>query len=332
MFLHRFGKVKAPEFPKDLIWLNGKPLTMKRLQGKVVLIDFWTYSCVNCIRTIPHLKKWHDLYTKKGLVIIGVHTPEFSFEKEIENVETAIKKFGISHPVVLDNDYKIWNAYTNRWWPRKFLIDSQGSVVYDHIGEGGYAETELAIQRALNLIGVKDLPPVEPDASIGGGICYRTTPETYLGFMRGKYGNVSDFTPDADIVFTDVAEHEDDVAYLHGHWKISGEYVTHTQKTAYASEYLALKYSAFSVNLVLGLNARKTGEIEIELDGRPLPEDMSGRDVKIGKDGKAKVTIKNNRMYQLVDADTYHKGTLKLKVKDNNVQMYAFTFGGCKGM
>lgn len=330
MFLHRFGKVKAPDFPRSHTWLNGSSTTMKKLQGKVVLIDFWTYSCVNCLRTQPHLNEWYDKYHKYGLEIIGVHTPEFAFEKEKANVEKAIKDLGIKYPVVQDNQYKIWNAYANRWWPRKFLIDSKGYIVYDHIGEGGYAETEAAIQKALTDIGAKDMPPIEPDVSIGGGICYRTTPETYLGFVRGRFGNAEGFIPNAEQVYTDGEEHAEDVVYLHGHWKIANEYVQHTKKVANASEYLALKYSAFSVNLVMGLAERKTGKVELELDGRPLPEDMAGEDVKIGKDGKAVVNIKEHRMYNLIDADTYHRGTLKIKVPSDNVQMFAFTFGGCK--
>ncbi len=332
MFLHRLGKVRAPEFPKGLTWLNGNARTMKQLQGKVVLIDFWTFSCINCQRTLPHLVDWHEKYANKGLVIVGVHTPEFAFEKDLVNVAKAVKDAKIPYLVVLDNDYKIWNAYTNRWWPRKFLIDSHGSIVYDHIGEGGYAETEAAIQKGLTEIGAKNLPPIEPDISVGGGICYRTTPETYLGFMRGIFGNAHDFIPNTESVYTDQGEHDEDVVYLHGHWKIATECLAHTKKLPMASEYLAIKYSAFSVNLVMGLSSRKTGKVEIELDGRPLPEDMAGSDVKIEKDGKALVTIRENRMYRLIDADTYHHGTLKIKTAADNICLYAFTFGGCKGM
>ncbi|MBU1126148.1 MAG: thioredoxin-like domain-containing protein [Patescibacteria group bacterium] len=332
MFLHRLGKVKAPEFPKGLKWLNGNARTMKQLLGKVVLVDFWTYSCINCQHTLPHLVDWHKKYAKYGLVIVGVHTPEFAFEKDEENVKKAIKDSNVSYLVVLDNDYKIWNAYTNRWWPRKFLIDSHGDIVYDHIGEGGYAETESAIQKALTEIGAKNLPPIEPDVSVGGGICYRTTPETYLGFMRGRFANAEGFIPNAEQVYSDASEHQEDIVYLHGHWKIASEFVEHTKKLPSANEYLALKYSSFSVNLVMGLSAKKTGVIEIELDGRPLPEDMAGRDVKIGIDGKAMVNIKEHRMYRLIEADTYHRGTLKIKTAADNVRFYAFTFGGCKDM
>lgn len=305
---------------------------MKRLAGKVVLIDFWTYSCVNCLRTLPHVNRWHDTYAEKGLVVIGVHTPEFDFEKDQKNVEAALKKYKIKYPVVLDPDYKIWKLYANRWWPRKFLVDSTGAIVYDHVGEGGYAETEQAIQKALTQIGQEDLPVIEPDASVGGGICYRTSPETYLGFLRGRYGNAGKFVPKEEGVFTDEAgDREEDLVYLHGHFSIQGEYVEHTKKLATASEYIAMKYSAFSVNLVMENTQGRSSVVQVELDGQPLPEDMAGEDVYFEK-GKALVKVTQSRMYRLVDSDTYHRGTIKLKVVDAGVKFFAFTFGGCRGM
>ena len=323
--------MNAPEFPKKMTWLNSGPLTLKSRIGKPTLIDFWTYSCVNCIRTIPHVRAWHDAYKDLGLEIVGVHTPEFEFEKSQENVEAAMKKFDIQYPVVLDSDYKIWNLYANRWWPRKFLIDAHGSIVYDHIGEGGYAETERAIQKALMEIGVKDLPIIKPDMSVGGGICYRTTPETYLGFLRGRFGNMEKSSPNEEAVFTDIKEHDENLVYLQGHWHVTGESLRHERKLAHASEYLLLKYSAFSVNLVMGSLDGRVANVEIELDSRPLPEDMAGEDVKITKDGKAIVKVKQSRMYRLVDSDTYHRGKLKLKTASGNLELFAFTFGGCKG-
>lgn len=329
MFFHRLTKTRAPEFPKGLEWKNSKPLKMSDLKGKVVLIDIWTYSCVNCARTLPHLKRWHDTYADKGLVIIGVHTPEFAFEKDSGNVEAAIKDFKIEYPVVLDNDYKIWNLYANRYWPRKFLVNKDGYIVYDHAGEGGYAETELMIQKALKEIGVKDLPAIGPDDSVGGSVCYRTTPETYLGYLRGHIGNMKELLPDMEEAFTDEKEHRDDTPYLHGHWKVTAEHIEHIKKLAAPTEYLTIKYSAFSVNLVMGTSDEKTAVVEVELDGLPLPKDLAGSDVRITKDGKAEMTIREPRMYRIVNAEMYHRGTLKLKTASGNVKMFAFTFGGC---
>lgn len=333
MFLHRLSKVTASDFPKGLTWFNSEPLSLKKLLGKPVLIDFWTYSCINCIRTLPHLKAWHEAYAKKGLTIIGVHTPEFEFERDEDNVSKALNDFQITYPVVLDADYKIWNLYANRWWPRKFLIDKDGSIVYDHIGEGGYAETEQAIQKALSQIGVTDLPIIKPDMSVGGGICYRTTPETYLGFLRGRFGNADSFVPNEEASFTDPGEHAEDMAYLHGHWKVTGESIRHERKLPAATEYLLLKYSAFSVNVVMGTTdpgTSKTAEIEVEIDGKPIPQDMAGEDVRIGKDGRATVTVKKSRLYRIVNSAAYHRATLKIKTISANLELLALTFGGCK--
>ncbi len=332
MFLKGLSKMKAPELPRGLTWLNSDPKTMKRLQGKVVLIDFWTFSCVNCIRTLPHLVEWQEKYAEHGLEIIGVHTPEFAFEKDEKSVKHAMKKFGVNYANVLDPDYKIWRLYANRWWPRKFLVDHKGSIVYDHVGEGGYAETEHDIQKALHAIGGEDLPAIEPDMSSGGGICYRTTPETYLGFLRGRFGNAVNMMPKGEQVYTDdEEEHDDDMVYLHGHWELHGEFLAHTRKVASLNEYILLRYSAFSVNLVMRSRDKKPARVYVELDGQPLPEDMAGEDVKYEK-GKAYVQVDEPRMYRLVDSDAYHKGVLKLKTATDNIEMYAFTFGGCKNM
>ena len=148
-FTSGFGGTQAPDFPDDLKWLNSSPLKLSKLKGKVVLVDFWTYSCINCQRTLPYLKTWWQKYQDKGLVIIGVHTPEFEFEKELKNVKEALKKYDVTWPVVLDNDYLIWNSFANHYWPAKYLIDHQGKIIYTHFGEGNYQETELEIQKEI---------------------------------------------------------------------------------------------------------------------------------------------------------------------------------------
>ncbi len=330
MFLHRLGKTHAPEFPQKLTWLNSDPLTMKSLRGSVVLIDFWTYSCVNCIRTFPHLRDWHKRYADKGLTIIGVHTPEFDFEHDEKNVTRAVKEFKLKHPIVLDPDYKIWNLYANRWWPRHFLINKDGAIVYDHVGEGGYADTEMAIQRALGEIGVTDLPAVAPDMGVSGGICYRTTPETYLGYVRGRFANAHGMSPNEEQSFESNGEYEADMVYLHGHFTIGKESIQHRRSLPSASEYLALRYSGFSVNLVMGSTNNRKARVEVLLDEQPLPEDMAGEDVVV-ENGHAIVEVNAHKMYRLVDSDAYHQGVLKLKTASDNLEMFAFTFGGCKG-
>ncbi|MDA0208223.1 MAG: redoxin family protein [bacterium] len=330
MFLRKPATVRAPEFPQGLDWI-GKKASMKTLRGKVVLIDFWTYSCVNCIRTMPHLVEWHERYKDEGLVILGIHTPEFAFEREEALVTAAMKRFGITYPVALDNDFLVWKSYANRWWPRKFLVNHKGEIVYDHIGEGGYVETEAAIQAALHEIGAKHLPAIVADDSIGGGVCYRTTPELYLGFLRGTFGNHQKIIPNDEEVYDDKGNHDEDHVYLHGHWMVAGESLRHERALPILNEYLLLRYSAFSVNLVMGGTNGKKIKVELELDGQPVPEDMAGADVKI-EEGRSFVEIKDPRMYRLIDADTYHRGTLKIKTSSPYFEAFAFTFGGCKGV
>jgi thiol-disulfide isomerase/thioredoxin len=330
MFLHRLSKLRAPEFPDGLRWLQGGNLSIKSLRGRVVLIEFWTYSCANCLRTLPHLKRWHELYADKGLTVIGVHTPEFEFEKEPNNVARAVADHDLRYPIVLDSDYKLWQLFGNQYWPRQYLINKDGYIVFDHIGEGNYAKIELAIQKALKEVGSVELPKVPPHDDGNGGICYRTTAETYLGFLRGELGNQHDYLPDEEQVFEQAEVHSEGLPILYGHWKVAGQFIQHTRKLAIASEYIALQYNAFSVNLVMATTDGRTAMLEVELDGLPLPQDMAGRDVRIDAQGKATVIVKDSRLYNLVNAKMYHRGTLKLKTPSANLQMFAFTFGGCE--
>ncbi len=327
MFLHRKQKVNAVEFPKGIKWVNGEPVSLKSLRGKVVLLDFWTYSCMNCLNTIDATKLWHKRYANKGLVIIGVHTPEFEFEKNEANLNNAIKKLKIPYAIIADNDYKVWSAYENRWWPRKLLINKDGEIVYDHVGEGGYAQFETQIQECLREIGQSDFPNIVPDPLIGGAVHQRITTEIYFGFLHGKLGNPAGYSPAVEYCFEDAKEHADDLIYLHGHWVMEKERTVHARALAHANEYTAIKYSGFSVNLIAGaIKQRRIAEIEVELDGHALPHDMAGEDV-VFEHGKAIVQITAPRMYNIVNSAIYHKGTLKLKTSSDNLELYAFTFG-----
>ena len=284
---------------------------------------------MNCLRTLPHIRRWHEVYKDKGLVIIGVHTPEFAFEKKSDNVSAAIRDLNIKYPVILDPNYDIWKLFANRSWPHKYLLNHEGYIIYDHAGEGAYGATELAIQDALKEIGAKDLPAIGPDGSEGGRVCYRTTNETYLGFLRGHIGNDVEIFPDAEEAFTDnESKKEKGTPYVHGHWRVAGEYVEHTRRTSGANEYLRLDYEAFSVNLVMEIEAGKTAVVEVELNNQPLSADMAGEDV-IFERGKSVVLVREPRMYRLVKAGQYHQGSLKVKTDASGLRAYAYTFGGC---
>lgn len=324
------GKIRAPEFPNDLTWVNSPPLSLAALRGTPILLDFWTYSCVNCLRTVPHIQEWHEKYGKAGLTVIGVHSPEFDFEKEEQNVVRAIGDLGITYPVVLDRDFLIWNLYANKYWPHVFLIDYHGNVVYDHAGEGAVTETEHAIHRALQESGAKNLPKISEVVSRHEGMCYRATPETYLGYLRGQIGNGREAFPETEEAFTDSGAHVDGTAYLHGHWRISGEFVEHTRSLPAATEYLALRYRAFSVNVVVGALDDREVHVLVTLDGKPIPASMAGKDIVIDREGNTHMHLTSHRMYSLVEADHFHDAEVKLYVHHAGVRCYAFTFGGCR--
>lgn len=224
----------APEITGITAWINSPPLTLEELRGKVVLIDFWTYSCINCIRTFPYLKNWYRDYKDYGFVIIGVHTPEFEFEKSYDNVKNATIRFGISYPVALDNDYATWKAYHNSYWPAHFLIDQLGNIRMVHFGEGGYAETERAIRELLNMPAIA----IQESKRVGRSI----TPETYLGLDRSM---------------------KEDQVKIKGGWQREREYILATSDES----YLDLNFLATHVYLVLGGSSTKP--LEITLDGKP---------------------------------------------------------------
>ncbi|OGL70868.1 hypothetical protein A3C17_02835 [Candidatus Uhrbacteria bacterium RIFCSPHIGHO2_02_FULL_53_13] len=312
--------VNAPEFPANLSWLNSKPLSLKKLKGQVVLIDFWTYSCVNCLRTLSHVQKWHKTYAEKGLVIIGVHTPEFAFESDARNVRQAVDDLGIGYPVVLDAKYEVWNLYANHWWPRKLLIDKSGKVVYDHIGEGDYAKTEEVIQRTLVAAGAKRMPKIAPDdGTTNGDVCLPITPETYLGYERGRYLN-----PNVDArqkkMYRDGRRARDDRPVLEGTWKVMGEYAESFGGS------LRLPYMAGEVNVVMDPGTHDAVEVEVWRNGEPVPHAAAGDDVSFMQRASV-VHVDAPRMYRLMNAPTHEEGVLELRVGEG-ARLYAFTFGG----
>jgi len=320
----------APEFPADLVWLNSAPRTMKGLRGKPVLIDIWTYSCRNCVRSIPGIESLYRKYKSLGLTVIGVHSPEFPIEREQKNVEKAITQLGISYPVVLDPDFKIWDLYANKYWPHAFLVDHRGLIVFDHAGEGGEVELEHAIQDALRAGGVEKLPPLAAKMDPHGGMCYRATPEMYLGYLRGHIANAGDVLPETEEAFTDGGEHKEDLPYLHGHWRISGDHIEHTRTLATASEYLALKYHAFSVHAAIGALDDREIVVDVTLDGKPVPASMAGADIVIDDGGSTHLHVTHHRLYDIIAADHYHSASLKLSLKNAGVTINALTFGGCR--
>jgi thiol-disulfide isomerase/thioredoxin len=322
--------IHAPEFPSGISWLNSPPLTMKRLRGKVVLIDFWEYTCVNCIRTFPYLLEWDRRYRDKGLVIIGVHTPEFQFARQAENVRRAAARFGFRYPVAVDSDYKIWNAYGNQYWPAKYLIDKEGVVRDFHFGEGGYGNTEAMIQALLREINPKVALPAVMEAlrpeDREGAVCYRVTPELYAGSQRGQPGS----RKSADGLYQDPGEHEDGGIYPHGGWTQGSENLLHARHTEKPEDYIALKYHALGVNAVLKPERGKPVRLEVEQDGKPVAREDKGDDIRYDAAGKSYVLVDQPRMYSLARNAKFGQRTLKLLPADEGLGLYSFTFISCE--
>ena len=292
---------RAPDFAHISDWLNtpgGRPLSLASLRGKVVLVDFWTYSCINCLRTLPHLEAWDRAYRKDGLVIVGVHTPEFAFEHSLSNVRKATRRLGVRYPVALDNDYGTWNAYSNQYWPAEYLLDRRGHVRHYHFGEGEYGRTEQLIRQLLaperaHLPTATAIADSTPMAA--------TTPESYLGYERLDRYAGSGITRDRFATYHFPATLPlDELAYA-GSWLVGGERIM-----AGRGARLRLHFRAHDVYLVLG----GSGTVRVRLDGRPVRT----------------VRVTGDRLYTLLSGAKLREGLLELRFSPG-VQGYAFTFG-----
>lgn len=331
-------KIPAPELPEKLKWLNSPPLTMSALRGKVVLIDFWEYTCVNCIRTLPYLKAWNDKYKDKGLVIVGVHTPEFKFAREEPNVAHAIKSFNLTYPIILDSDYAVWNTYGNRFWPAKYLIDAQGYVRYFHFGEGGYEATEAKIQSLLREANPRvELPAITRPirgTDRPGAVCYPVTPELYVGYERGAheetFGNPEGYHPEKSFTYKDPGRMEDGRIYLQGAWRSSPEAMISTRASTTPRDYLRIRYHALEVNAVIKPEEGKPIRVWVTHDGRPVTRADAGTDIRWDDDGQSFITVDRPRMYSLVHNARYGQRQLKLAPAESGLGIYSFTFVSCE--
>lgn len=306
---------KAPEFRGIDTWINSEPQKLSDLKGKVVLIDFWTYSCINCIRTQPYLKEWYSTYKDSGLEIIGVHAPEFSFEKNPNNVRNAVKEAGLTYPIAMDNDLMTWAAYENQYWPSTYLIDQEGNVRRVHYGEGKYAETEQAIRQLLAR-GGKELP--SPTKGLSGTVptSQNETPETYLNAARASGFIGSERLTVGVKTFSPQSLDSVNKWTLGGTWEVSSEGIK-----AVRDATLRFRVAAKDVYLVTG--SSMDGTIEVSLDGKPIGQTpYSGSDVN---DSKLNVTMA--QLYKLVRYDSFKRdSTIELKVPEG-VQLNTFTFG-----
>ncbi|MCH7607875.1 MAG: redoxin domain-containing protein [Chloroflexi bacterium] len=332
----------APEFTVGATWLNSEPLTIAGLRGKVVLIDFWTYTCINCIRTMPFLREWHAKYEDLGLVIVGVHAPEFEFEEVTANVEQAIAEFMLEYPTVQDNEMITWRAYNNRFWPAKYLIDADGVIRYTHFGEGAYDDTELKI-RALLVEAGRDVsavpvnhdrgPTADPRAYTSDQES-RITREIYGGWSRNNHPQglyIADRTYYGGAlqtrVYTDPGDHANGFLYLHGSWRSDLESITHARTTTGYEDYLALWFAARSVNAVVDFApGTEAFEVQVTLDGRPLRPEEAGGDIVI-EGSRSYFRVDEARLYEVVALPEYGEGELTFSSNSIDFGLFALTFG-----
>lgn len=319
---------KAPEFEGIISYINSNGTKLSDLKGKVVLIDFWTYSCINCIRTLPYLVDWNQKYSDKGLVIVGIHSPEFEFEKGMDNVKQAVMRFGIKYPVLLDNDKGTWNAFQNSYWPRKYLVDSEGFIRYDHIGEGGYVETENAIRNLLaERTGQQSISPTSVNQtnlsvpeSQSVDFNQIKTPELYFGYQysRSQLGNNEGFDPEKIVNYTlPSSKLKPNVIYLEGEWKNNAD----SMELAGKDGKIILEYSAKSINIVAG----GEGDITVMEFGKDnqTSNPYSGNDL----DSEGKLTIDGQRLYNIGSHQDYGNHQIAIDVSGTGFRIYTFTFG-----
>lgn len=314
-----------PSLDGAVQWLNSPPLTPQALKGKVVLIDFWTYSCINCLRALPYVKAWADKYRSEGLVVIGVHAPEFAFERNVNNVIQESKKLGIDYPIAIDNNYSIWRAFNNQYWPAHYFIDAKGEIRYEHFGEGEYPQSERVIQQLLKEAGAKNVNTSISQVQAKGveqaaGQDSDISPETYLGYMRSQHFASDNKVTDAPADFTISDPLDLNEWGLQGNWTVGDEKITLNKPNG----RITYRFHARDLHLVLGPQEQgKQIRFKVTLDGKE-PGEMHGSDISASGEG----VVTDQRLYQLIrqpDAGGEHSFTIEFL--DAGVNAYAFTFG-----
>jgi len=314
-----------PPLDGAALWLNSPPLTKSALEGKVVLVDFWTYSCINCLRTLPYVRAWADKYGKDGLVVVGVHTPEFAFEKDLGNVKKAVADLGVRYPVAVDNDYSIWRAFGNQYWPAHYFVDAQGHIRHHHFGEGGYQQSERILQQLLTEAGqmhsARDFVAVR-----GTGAEAATTaaevgsPETYLGYERAeRFVSPGGVLGDRPHVYSPGMPRLNEWG-LSGEWTVGGEHAALDAR----SGAIVYRFHARDLHLVLGpRSGAGPVRFRVTIDGA-----APGADHGTDTDGAGDGVVRTQRLYQLVrQRGPIADRTFEIRFLDPGVEAFAFTFG-----
>jgi thiol-disulfide isomerase/thioredoxin len=317
---------EVPSFAGATLWLNSPPLTPEGLHGKVVLVDFWTYSCINCLRALPFVKSWYAKYKDHGLVVIGVHAPEFAFEKDPDNVRRAVKDLGITYPVALDNDYAIWQAFNNQYWPAHYFIDATGRIRSHHFGEGDYEGSEQTIRRLLTDAGQTDLPPAGSQVQAAGAQAaadeaHDQSPETYLGYRRAaNFASPGGAAPDVPHAYSLPSELKLNQWALAGSWTVADEKAIVGAPRA----KIAFRFLARDLHLVMGPGPNgKPIRFRVSLDGAP-----PGANHGVDSDASGAGTIGEERLYQLIrQSGDVAEHLFTIEFLDVGGEAYSFTFG-----
>ena len=336
--------IKAPEFAQISGYINtpnnNHPITLSSLRGKVVLLYIWTYTCINSIRPMPYIDDWNQKYSNKGLVVVGVHSPEFQFEKNYTNVKNAVKRFGITYPVILDSDHGTWNAYGNNYWPRFYLIDAQGYLRYNHIGEGDYNQIEKSIKSLVAeraaLMGAKEISfdvnstaPIKPGSLYYVDLRQNITPEIYIGYntARAPLGNPGGFKQDQTVSYSvpSTTSFKPHIVYLQGKWKNNPD----NMELQSDSGRIVLTYYAKSVNLIAGGKGRGVVFNDEGIGGRGGATGASKSNKSLGQDlsSDGSFRIDGQRLYNLAIHNNYAAHSIVIDAKGKGFQFYTFTFG-----
>ncbi len=310
-------------------WFNSDPVPLNALRGYVILINFWDYSCLKCLRIFPYLREWNKRYNEKGLITIGIHTPQFPFARDPVNVLREINKHNINYPVVMDNDYFVWNAFRCNSWPTKFLIDKYGFIRFIQAGEGQYQNFENAIQWLVRDSGYHDELPFVMDAvresDRPGAICYRETPEILTGWQRGTIGNVEGYAPESTVHYDDPHLYVDGRLYLDGDWFNERNYLRLETENPNGG-YLVFIYRANSVYAIIRSVGEKGFQVFVQQDDKHLPRNAKGTDILYDEEGRSYFIVDDARLYNIVNNKEFGEHKLKMSTRSNGFAIYSIVF------
>jgi hypothetical protein len=322
------GNIRARELFGNF-WVNSDPVMLRDLRGSVALVDFWDYSNANSLRTLYYVKGWFERYREFDLAVVGVHTPQFSFGRKPENVVEAVNRLGIRYPVVMDNEAIIWSAYSNRIWPTRYLIDRDGFLRSSHTGEGGYDQFERSLQSLLIEAGYRGVFPdlIQParEADLSGVVCFRSTAEMQLGYLRGTLGNTEGHGPESTILYDDQGLHLNGRVYLKGKWYNEREGVRFDGDDAEEGS-AAFTYEASEVNSVMAIDGADSGKVYATQDRLPLTKENAGTDVRFDENGLSYILVDRPRDFNIIANREFGEHEIVLTTRSRGIVLFTFSF------